>query len=97
MELSTKEKDFQEKVGYFLKEARLKYTYHSGNYIRIDVLKQSAEVVGVTIDSLYKWEQGRTKPSLYQLKLLCDFYQTDICELLNKVERGYCEKTRVAQ
>lgn len=96
MSTLNKEQEFQQKVGYFLREARARYTFNS-NIFNGSVIRKSAKIAGVNIDTVYKWEKGHHRASLYQLKLLCDFYQTDICELLNKVERGYCEKTRMAE
>ncbi len=36
--------------------------------------KEMAEGIGITVDTLYKWEKGKSFPTMPQMKKIVDFF-----------------------
>lgn len=46
-------------------------------------LKNVAEEMGVSVNTVWRWEKGETDPSVEQMKKLCALYECSMDDLLN--------------
>lgn len=73
------DKELDKIMGMILKDLRIR-TGHT--------MQEAADHVGLKNRvSIADYESGRTSISLYNLKRLCDFYNTDYREVLSKIYR----------
>lgn len=72
----------QEKMGNFLKKLRQEYGYTQ---------KDIGDMLGISDNSVSKWERGINAPDIYYLNTLADLYHVTVQEILNG-ERNFKKK-----
>ena len=72
----------QEKMGKFIKKLR-----EENNYTQKDI----GDKLGISDNSVSKWERGINAPDIYYLQTLAELFQVTVKELLNG-ERNFKKK-----